>query len=279
MTDFDGAPQGAPSPLCASFVPALCRRCLSWPVRACAPRGRGYARPMPAKSHTAAADAAAARVAAAAATTRRLLRHDRALTARWVAGTDEVGRGALAGPLVCAAVLFDLEQLRGHRLRPLVGLNDSKQIPPDERERLYLAVLAAAASVAVRVTPAAEIDRYGLGVSNADGLRSCLAAVARPDAACLVDYFKLGPTAPAHHSIVRGDTKSLAIAAASVVAKVTRDRLLQRLDGAYPVYGFSDHVGYGTARHTAALREHGPCPQHRRSFKVAAFAPVPDACR
>jgi len=234
---------------------------------------------VPIVRHTPAGDAAAVRAAAAAATTRRLLRHDRSLTARWVAGTDEVGRGALAGPLVCAAVLFDLELLRGRRLCPLVGLNDSKQIAPDERERLYLAVLAAAASVAVRVIPSAEIDRYGLGPSNADGLRGCLAAVAHPDAACLVDYFKLGPAAPAHHSIVKGDTKSLAIAAASVVAKVTRDRLLQRLDGAYPVYGFADHVGYGTARHTSALREHGPCPEHRRSFRVAAFAPVPDPCR
>jgi ribonuclease HII len=137
-------------------------------------------------------------------------------------------------------------------------------------------VLAAASRVAVRVICSSEIDRSGLHRSNLWGLRVVLDDVHRPDGACLVDGFRLGPLAPPHVAVVDGDTKSAAIAAASVVAKVTRDRLMRRLDAVYPRYGFSSHVGYITPGHTRAVLAHGPCPQHRRSFAARAYrAPLP----
>lgn len=204
-------------------------------------------------------------------TGQRLLRHDRRLDARFVAGADEAGRGSLAGPLVVAGVLLDYAALRGHRVRPLGLLNDSKQVEPEERERLYHAVLSAASRVAVRVIAATDIDQHGLHRSNLWGLRAVLAELHPPAEACLVDGFRLGPLAPPHAAIVDGDTKSAAIAAASIVAKVTRDRLMRRLDALYPRYGFSSHVGYITPEHTRAVIAHGPCPQHRRSFAARAY--------
>jgi ribonuclease HII len=125
--------------------------------------------------------------------------------------------------------------------------------------------------VAVRVVPAGEIDRVGLHRSNLAGLRHCLDGVHRDGAVCLVDGFRLGPAAPEHCAITHGDATSAAIAAASVVAKVTRDRLMQRLDGLHPEYGFAAHVGYITRAHADAVRAHGPCQQHRRSFKAACL--------
>ncbi|MCZ7588294.1 MAG: ribonuclease HII [Gaiella sp.] len=205
-------------------------------------------------------------------TGQRLLRFDRRLGARFVAGADEAGRGSLAGPLVVAGVLLDYGSLRGSRVRPLALLNDSKQVEPDERERLYHAVLAAADGVAVRVIASAELDRQGLHRSNLWGLRTVLAELHPPAEACLVDGFRLGSAAPPHTALVDGDTKSAAIAAASIVAKVTRDRLMRRLDALYPRYGFSSHVGYITPGHTRAVLAHGPCPQHRRSFQARAYA-------
>jgi len=194
------------------------------------------------------------------------------LDVRFVAGADEAGRGSLAGPLVVAGVLLDYASLRGHRVRPLAALNDSKQVPPAEREELFHAVLAAAAQISVRVIPAGAIDRDGLHRSNLWGLRTVLADLASRAQACLVDGFRLGPLAPPHTAVVDGDTKSAAIAAASIVAKVTRDRVMHRLDALYPRYGFSSHVGYITPSHTAAVRRHGPCTQHRRSFDAKAYA-------
>ena len=150
--------------------------------------------------------------------------------------------------------------LRGHRVRPLALLNDSKQVEPDERERLYHAVVAAASRISVRVIAAAEIDRDGLHRSNLWGLRTVLADLHPLADACLVDGFRLGPLAPPHRAVVDGDTKSAAIAAASIVAKVTRDRLMRRLDALYPRYGFSSHVGYITPGHTRAVRGARPVP-------------------
>ena len=201
----------------------------------------------------------------------KLLRFDRNLGVRLVAGADEAGRGPLAGPLVVAGVLLDLDCLREHKARPLTYLNDSKQLTPAQREHLFHAVLACAEKVATRVIPADEIDRRGLHRSNLDGLRSVLAALTPPAEACLVDGFRLGPGAPAHRAVVDGDTKSAAIAAASVIAKVTRDRLMRRMDALYPHYGFSSHVGYITPTHTAIVRERGPSPIHRRSWRARAY--------
>ena len=203
----------------------------------------------------------------------RLLRYDRRLGVRFVAGADEAGRGSLAGPLVVAGVLLDYEVLQGHRVRPLALLNDSKQVEPELREVLLRAVLAAATQVSVRVIPACDIDRNGLHRSNLAGLRDVLTDLAPRAERCLVDGFRLGPLAPAHSAVVDGDTKSAAIAAASIVAKVTRDRIMRRLDALYPRYGFSRHVGYITPGHSAAVRAHGPCEQHRLSYAAKCYAP------
>jgi ribonuclease HII len=205
-------------------------------------------------------------------TGQKLLSYDRKLGARFVAGADEAGRGSLAGPLVVAGVLLDYECLRNHRVRPLASLNDSKQVSPAEREELFRAVVGCATRISVRVIPCTDIDRNGLHKSNLWGLRSVLADLAPPADACLVDGFRLGPLAPAHRAVVDGDTKSAAIAAASIIAKVTRDRVMRRLDALYPRYGFSRHVGYITPGHSAAVREHGPSDQHRLSFNALAYA-------
>jgi ribonuclease HII len=206
-------------------------------------------------------------------TGQRLLRYDRRLGVRFVAGADEAGRGSLAGPLVVAGVLLDYESLQGHRTRPLALLNDSKQVAPDVREVLLQSVLDAATQVSVRVIPASVIDRHGLHRSNLSGLRAVLTDLAPRAEVCLVDGFRLGPLAPAHSAVVDGDTRSAAIAAASIVAKVTRDRIMRRLDALYPRYGFSHHVGYITSAHSAAVRAHGPCDQHRLSYAAKCYAP------
>jgi ribonuclease HII len=207
----------------------------------------------------------------------RLLRFDRRLGVRLVAGADEAGRGSLAGPLVVAAVLLDYELLRGHRVRSLTLLNDSKQLGADTRERLFRAVLGCATRVSVRVIPADVIDRAGLHRSNLWGLRAVLADLAPLADVCLVDGFRLGERAPAHRAVVDGDTKSAAIAAASIVAKVTRDRAMRRLDAVYPRYGFSSHVGYITPGHSAAVRAYGPTLQHRLSFAARCYGGEGDA--
>jgi ribonuclease HII len=203
-------------------------------------------------------------------TGQKLLGFDRKLDARRVAGVDEAGRGSLAGPLVVAGVLLDYECLRDHRVRPLALLNDSKQVPPSLREELFRAVIACAERVSVHVFPPQVIDRDGLHRTNLRGLREALWAC-QPADVCLVDGFRLGPTAPPHRAVVDGDTKSAAIAAASIVAKVTRDRYMRRADALYPHFGFASHVGYITPRHSAAVRARGPSAIHRRSFHALCY--------
>jgi ribonuclease HII len=207
----------------------------------------------------------------ARSTGQRLLAHDRRLGVRFVAGADEAGRGSLAGPLVVAGVLLDYEALRGHCVRPLAGLNDSKQVAPEEREALFYAVAACATRISVRVFSSAGIDRAGLHRSNLAGLRAVLSDLSPPAEACLVDGFRLGSAAPPHRAIVDGDTRSAAIAAASIVAKVLRDRVMRRLDALYPRYGFVSHVGYITPAHSEAVRVFGPSDIHRRSFDAACY--------
>jgi len=201
----------------------------------------------------------------------RLLAHDRRLGVRYVAGADEAGRGSLAGPLVVAGVLLDYEALRGARVRPLARLNDSKQVAPLERETLFEAVLACASGISVRVVSVCEIDRSGLHRANLAALRAVLTDLHPPAEACLVDGFRLGVSAPPHRAIVDGDAQSAAIAAASIVAKVVRDRVMRRLDALYPRYGFVSHVGYITPAHSAAVRAFGPSDLHRRSFQAACY--------
>jgi ribonuclease HII len=202
----------------------------------------------------------------------RLLRFDRKHGVRFVAGVDEAGRGSLAGPLVVAGVLLDYASLRDHRVRPLAQLNDSKQLSPAERQELFRAVVGCAAKISVRIFSAREIDRNGLHRSNLAGMRSALWSLAPPAELCLVDGFRLGPTAPPHTAIVDGDAKSAAIASASIVAKVVRDRAMRRMDAVFPHYGFSSHVGYITPGHSAVVRERGPSSIHRRSFQALCYA-------
>jgi len=204
----------------------------------------------------------------------RLLRFDRKHGARFVAGVDEAGRGSLAGPLVVAGVLLDYSCLRDHRVRPLAQLNDSKQLTPAERQELFRAVVGCAAKISVRIFSAREIDRNGLHRSNLAGMRSALWSLAPPAELCLVDGFRLGPTAPPHTAVVDGDTKSAAIAAASIVAKVVRDRAMRRMDAVFPHYGFSSHVGYITPGHSAVVRQRGPSSIHRRSFQALCYADI-----
>jgi ribonuclease HII len=215
----------------------------------------------------------------ALSTGQKLLRFDRRLGARFVAGADEAGRGSLAGPLVVAGVLLDYACLRDHRVRPLALLNDSKQLTISERERLFRAVVGCDERTAVRVISPRRIDRNGLHRSNLDGLISSLQALSPPAEVCLVDGFRLGPKAPPHRAVVDGDERSAAIAAASIVAKVTRDRMMRRIDSLYPHYGFSSHVGYITPSHSARVREHGPSPIHRRSFQALCYLSPEDAAR
>lgn len=202
---------------------------------------------------------------------RRLIEHDRSFGARLVAGADEAGRGSLAGPLCAAAVLLDLEKLRGAGGRPLAELRDSKQVDPATRERLLTSVLALSELVVVELIPALELDRGGLHRGNLEALRRALGACFPPAEICLVDGFRLGDEAPPHTAIIGGDDKSAAIACASIVAKVVRDRTMRRLDALYPNYGFSAHVGYITQGHSAAVRRHGPSAVHRRSFQARCY--------
>jgi ribonuclease HII len=170
-----------------------------------------------------------------------------------------------------AGVLLDYAALRDHRVRPLAFLNDSKQLDAERREELFRAVVSSASRIAVRVVPHVDIDRTGLHACNLAALRAVLSDLTPPAEACLVDGFRLGPAAPEHQAVVDGDEKSAAIAAASIVAKVVRDRTMRRMDALYPHYRFASHVGYITPEHSAIVRERGPCPIHRRSFQALCY--------
>ncbi|OLE35178.1 MAG: ribonuclease H [Actinobacteria bacterium 13_1_20CM_3_68_9] len=202
----------------------------------------------------------------------RLFRFDRALGTRFVAGADEAGRGSLAGPLVAAGVLIDYGTLSRRDRRALSELDDSKMRSPEEREELYPSVLRAATRVAVTVRCAPGIDARGLHVTNLAALARSLERVAVPGAACLVDGFSVPSCSVAHRAVVDGDARSAAIAAASVIAKVTRDRYMCSVDSSYPQFGFAGNVGYSTPEHRAAIIEHGPSALHRRSFQSIAYS-------
>ncbi len=177
-----------------------------------------------------------------------------------VAGVDEAGRGACAGPLVVAAVVFPTAD-------PAVPqLADSKALTPAVREQVYREVVASALSWHTVVIPPADIDRLGLHVCNVAGMRRALAGISCRPGYILTDGFPVsGLTVPAL-AMWKGDQVAACVAAASVVAKVTRDRIMTSLHDRYPVYDFADHKGYCTRRHSIALDQHGPCTEHRLSF-------------
>jgi ribonuclease HII len=203
--------------------------------------------------------------------TQRLFNFDRSLGYRLVAGVDEAGRGSLAGPLVAAAVLFDYETLSLSDRRALGGLHDSKQMTREDRERLYPCVLRAAAEVSVAVRCVRGIDGRGLHVTNVEALSTSLERVHRDGVLCLVDGFRLPGCGVEHRQIIDGDATSAAIAAASVIAKVSRDRYMHGAGADYPGWAFDENVGYSTPEHRDAIARNGISALHRRSFASVAY--------
>jgi ribonuclease HII len=190
--------------------------------------------------------------------------YERALARRglWpVAGADEAGRGACAGPLVVAAVILP-EGKRGQ----VPGLADSKLLTPLARERVYAQVVRRALAWTVVVIPPQEVDRRGLHVCNVIGMRRALAQLDVQPAYVLTDGFPIPGLDVPGLAVWKGDRVAGCIAAASVIAKVTRDRMMTKLHSRFPSYGFDEHKGYSTPEHQQALREHGPCPEHRFSY-------------
>ncbi len=194
-------------------------------------------------------------------------------TAAWdagfvrVAGIDEVGRGPLAGPVMAACVVlprgFDLD-----------GIKDSKKMTARQRERAEIRIRAEATAVGLGTIEAETIDQINILRATHQAMRLAYSQIAPPPDYVLIDGLPVRDFPCAHqNALVQGDSRSVSIAAASIVAKVARDRLMCAYDAVYPEYGFAGHKGYGAAKHLAALREHGPCPIHRRSF-----APVAACC-
>ena len=204
-------------------------------------------------------------------TGRRLFQFDRGLGVRWVAGADEAGRGCLAGPLVAAAVLFDLEALGARDVRALSALNDSKQHDPEAREALFPLVLRTAVKVNIVSRCVRGIDGRGLHRTNLAALRDALIGVARPGALCLVDGFRVPDFGYPQRAIVDGDATSAAIAAASILAKVSRDRFMHRADDRHPGWDFRSHVVYSTPGPSHATQRRGASPLRRLSFQSTAY--------
>jgi ribonuclease HII len=204
-------------------------------------------------------------------TGRRLFQFDRALGVRWVAGADEAGRGCLAGPLVAAAVLFDFDALGVREVRALSLLNDSKQHDVEARNELFPIVMRTAVKINIVSRCVRGIDGRGLHRTNLAALRDALIGVARPGALCLVDGFSVPEFGHEQRAIVDGDATSAAIAAASIVAKVTRDRFMHRADALHPGWEFAAHVGYSTPEHRDAIQRQGVSPLHRLSFQSMAY--------
>jgi ribonuclease HII len=177
----------------------------------------------------------------------------------------------LAGPLVAAAVLLDYESLSHADRRALAGLHDSKQMKPERREEMYPAVLRAASRVSVVVRCARGIDDRGLHVTNLAAMRDALAKVALPGCICLTDGFAVPEFGFEQRAVINGDAQSAAIAAASILAKVSRDRFMKRAAALHPHWDFDTHVGYSTPEHRAAIQQHGISPLHRLSFQSMAY--------
>ncbi len=178
---------------------------------------------------------------------------------RLVAGVDEAGRGPLAGPVVVGAVILPPDCR-------LAGLDDSKKLTAEQREELYIRIKEKAVAVSHAVIGVEDIDRINIYQATVKGMYAALTALAPAPEAVLVDAVPLRELLVPHRAIIGGDALSASIAAASVIAKVERDRIMTALDREYPDYGFARHKGYGTAEHLAALRRCGPCAAHRRSF-------------
>lgn len=180
-----------------------------------------------------------------------------------IAGLDEAGRGCLAGPVVAAAAILPLAD---DCLRLFAGVRDSKQLSAAQRERLYAVVMEHAVGVGVGVVSVEWIDRYNILRATRMAMQQALAALPVRPTYLLLDALKLPAVRLPQLALIKGDARCLSIAAASIIAKVTRDRLMESLDERYPGYGFGQHKGYGTAAHLRALASLGPSPVHRRTF-------------
>lgn len=175
-----------------------------------------------------------------------------------VAGVDEAGRGPLAGPVVAAAVILNPEN-------PVLGLNDSKQLTETIREKLFQDIREKAVAVGIGIVEAKEIDRLNIYHASKLAMTKAISGLEMKTDHVLVDAMELPIDAP-QTSIIKGDCKSVSIAAGSVVAKVTRDHLMKKMDKQFPFYGFARNFGYGTAEHLQGLERYGVCEEHRRSF-------------
>lgn len=178
---------------------------------------------------------------------------------RIVCGIDEAGRGPLAGPVVAAAVILDMND-------PILYVNDSKKLSHTKREELYEEIMSRAVSVGIGAASPERVDEINILQADYEAMREAVAALSPQPDVLLNDAVTIPGLTMQQISIIKGDAKSLSIAAASIVAKVTRDRLMLSFDQLYPEYGFARNKGYGTADHIAALKKYGPCPIHRRSF-------------
>ena len=179
-----------------------------------------------------------------------------------VAGVDEAGRGPLAGPVVAAAVVIAPDR----RVR---GLADSKVLPPERREELFARIHERAVAVGVGIVDHLTIDRINILEATRLAMGQALAALVLVPELIITDFVSLRACPCPQRNLVDGDARCASVAAASIVAKVTRDRLMRELDAEFPAYGFAKHKGYATAEHIAAIDRHGLCPQHRRSFVSA----------
>ncbi len=181
----------------------------------------------------------------------------------FIAGIDEAGRGCLAGPVVAAAVILPLQE---QITELLAGVRDSKQMTPLARERLFPLIQQHALAVGVGIGSVTLIDRRNILQATKEAMKMALAALHPAPQALLLDAVQLRDITLPQRALIKGDARCLSIAAASVVAKVTRDRLMLQIHQEYPAYGFDQHKGYGTPAHLAALQEHGATPHHRQSF-------------
>jgi ribonuclease HII len=184
-----------------------------------------------------------------------------------LAGVDEAGRGACAGPLVIASVI-----LHDPFAEDLSSVRDSKDVSEKERENLYELLLEKAAAISTIIVPPAEVDARGVHAANLDGMRRAVQGLSITPAYVLTDGYAIDGLGIANLAVWKGDQVAHCISAASIIAKVTRDRIMRELDQEFPQYGFAKHKGYITASHTKALNEHGPCIEHRQSFaNIAAL--------
>ncbi len=193
-----------------------------------------------------------------------------------IAGVDEAGRGPLAGPVVAAAVIFPADWIVEGLPRALHGLNDSKQLTPEERDKFFAKLTSfAEVQFAIAWSDHTLIDKINILQATFRAMNEALAQLQPAPRHVLVDGNQISSVRWPQTPIVEGDGKSYSIAAASVLAKVTRDRMMIEWDRQWPRYGFCKHKGYGTPHHLAALKEHGPCPLHRKSFAPIRPAATP----